>query len=160
MIRKASLEDIKSILHVINVANREAFSKIIPKAYFREPFLSLEELLRDLKRMNFYVYEEEGKIVGVSALQVKREERTGIIYRVYVLPAYQRRGIGTSLIRKIEEEAKRIGLRKLMVLTDEKAYWALKFYKKLGYGIVNRIKRPHGFAVLMEKEISKSKVKG
>jgi len=57
MIRKAYLKDAESILQVINASNREAFSKIIPKEYFKEPILSMEELLRDFKRMTFYVFE-------------------------------------------------------------------------------------------------------
>jgi len=150
-VRKASLKDAESILHVINASNREAFSKIIPKEYFKEPILSMKELLRDFKRMAFYVFEGDRVVVGVSALKVEGD--VGRIRWVYVLPEHQRKGIGTALIRNIEKEAKEIDLKKLWLLTSEKAYWAVNFYKKHGYKLVDRIKRPYGYDVIMEKEM-------
>ena len=36
---------------------------------------SLTRLLQDFKRMSFYVYRSEGKVVGVAALEVEGEER-------------------------------------------------------------------------------------
>ena len=153
MIKKASLKDAERILYVINTSNREAYRGIIPKEYFREPVLSMEKLLMDFKRKTFYVFEHVGEVVGVSALQVE-DERMGSIHWVYVLPEHQRKGIGTALVRHLESKAKEIGLKRLWLLTVGKAYWAVDFYKKLGYAPFDRIERPWGFDVLMEKNLS------
>jgi len=153
MIKKASLTDAERILYVINTSNREAYREIIPREYFREPVLSMEKLLSDFKRMTFYVYETRGEVVGVSALQVE-DERTGVIHWVYILPEHQRKGIGTALVRHLESKAKEFGLNRLWLLTVVKAYWAVDFYKKLGYMPFERIERPWGFDVLMEKDLS------
>ena len=154
MIKKASLTEAGRILYVINTANREAYRKIIPKEYFREPVLSMEKLLSDFKRMTFYVYETRGKVEGVSALQVENK-RTGVIRWVYILPEHQRKGIGTALVRHLESKAKEIGMKRLWLLTVGKAYWAVDFYKKLGYMPFERIERPWGLDVLMEKKLSR-----
>lgn len=152
MIEKAYLSDAQEILLVINISNREAYKKVIPKEYFREPVLSLTELLRDFERMSFYVYKSEGRIVGVAALEVEGEER-GRIHWVYILPEYQRRGIGTALVRYVEQKAKEIGLKRLRLLTVGQADWAVSFYKKSGYALADKVERPWGFDVFMEKEL-------
>ena len=151
MIEKARIEDAEAILSVINISNREAYREVIPKEHFREPVLSLDELLRDFRRMTFYVYRSEGKIVGVAALRIE-DEHTGRIHLVYILPEHQRTGIGTALVRYLEEKAREIGLRRLRLLTIKKAYWAVNFYKELGYSLAEEIERPWGLDVFMEKE--------
>jgi N-acetylglutamate synthase-like GNAT family acetyltransferase len=152
MIEKACPDNAKEILLVINTSNREAYKNIIPKEYFREPVLSLEKLLEDFERMTFYIYESEGRIVGVAALQIESDE-VGRIHWVYILPEHQRRGIGTALVVHLEQKAREIGLRRLRLLTVGKANWAVNFYKKLGYNLADKIERPWGFDVFMEKEL-------
>lgn len=152
MIQKASANDVEEILSVINTSNYKAYKKIIPKEYFKEQILTLKELLEELKMMTFYIYRCERKIVGVAALRIENEE-SGSIHRVYVLPEYQRKGIGTALMKFVEAEAKRKGIKKLWLFTLEKAYWAVNFYKKLGYKIAGKVERPWGTDVVMEKEL-------
>lgn len=152
MIERASSNDLNKILDVINISNREAFSKIIPKEYFKSPILTIEELKHDFEVMEFYVYRLNSEIVGVAALHVESED-SGRIRWVYVLPEYQRRGIGTALIKFIQDRAKRIGLKRLWLVTPEGAYWAINFYKKLGFEMKDRIERPWGFDAVMYKEL-------
>ncbi len=155
MIERASSKDLNEILEVINTSNREAFSKIVPKEYFKSPILTLEELKRDFEVMEFYVYRLNGRIVGVAALQVESES-TGRIRWVYILPEFQRRGIGTALIKHIEFRARELKLRKLWLVTPEKAYWAINFYRKLNYEVTSKIERAWGFDVVMEKELKQT----
>lgn len=72
-----------------------------------------------------------------------------------VLPGYQKRGIGTALVTCIEQEARKAGIRRLILLTVEKAHWAVGFYEKLGYSLDERIERPWGFDVFMVQELGK-----
>lgn len=152
MIERACSDKAEEILSIINTSNQEAYKKIIPREHFREPVLSLEKLLKDFERMTFYVYKSEGRVVGVAALQIESEE-TGRIHWVYILPEYQRRGIGTALVTHLERKAREMGLRKLRLLTVEKARWAVNFYKRLGYYLAEKIERPWGFDVFMMKEL-------
>jgi N-acetylglutamate synthase-like GNAT family acetyltransferase len=152
MIERANVNQAEEILYVINESNREAFKKIIPKEHFREPVLSLEELLRDFQKMEFYVYKIGHKIVGVAALHIETK-LTGRIRWVYILPEHQRKGIGTALISFLETKARNIGLKRLWLLTAEKAHWATSFYRKLGYEPCGKIERPWGHDVIMEKEL-------
>ena len=157
-IEKACFDDVEQILSLINTSNREAYESIIPREHFREPVLSLEKLLEDSERMTFYVHKSEGRIVGVAALQIESEE-TGRIHWVYILPEHQRRGIGTALVTYLERKGREMGLRKLRLTTVEKAHWAVNFYRKLGYDLADKIERPWGFDVFMEKELEPSQRK-
>jgi N-acetylglutamate synthase-like GNAT family acetyltransferase len=152
MIESARAEQVHEILSVINASNREAYKDVIPREYFREPILSLEQLLELLRRMAFYVCRSEGKIVGVAALDVEKEE-IGRIRWVYVLPEQQRKGIGTALVTHLEGKAREMGLRKIRLHTVGGAEWAVSFYRKLGYEPADRLKQPWGFDLFMEKEL-------
>ena len=152
MIARACSDDAEEILSVINTSNRESYKKIMPKEHFREPVLSLEKLLEDFESMTFRVHRNQGTIAGVAALETESEE-TGRIHWVYILPEYQRQGIGTALVTHLERKAIEMGLRRLRLLTVEKARWAVNFYKRLGYHLAQKIERPWGFDVSMTKEL-------
>ena len=151
MIRKATIDDVNEVAYVINISNYCAYKNIIPREFFKHPVVNRDKILEDMKRMEFYVYEINNRIVGVAALYPRYEEDRGIVRWVYVHPEYQRRGIGTVLMKYIEGKARRLGLRKLQLITHEKAYWAIKFYEKLGFKVVNYIERIAWRDVLMEK---------
>lgn len=149
---KADVGELEAILYVINESNRRAYRGIIPPEYFRDPVLTLEELKREFEKMTFYVYKKNHKVVGVAALQVEKS-KVGRVRWVYVLPEFQRKGIGTSLIRRVEEEAKRIELKRLWLLVADGAHWALNFYRKLGYHVVDRVRTSRGFDLILEKRL-------
>jgi N-acetylglutamate synthase-like GNAT family acetyltransferase len=151
---KAGIRDIEGILFVINRSNSEAYRKIIPAEYFREPVLSKDELMEDFGRMTFYAYKVEENTVGVAALRVVSDE-VGQVRWVYILPEHQRKGVGTSIMRRVENEARKMRLKKLIVPdVHEKAFWARNFYTKLGYTQVGRTPRPWGDNVIYEKNLS------
>jgi N-acetylglutamate synthase-like GNAT family acetyltransferase len=152
MIKEVGADRAEEILDVVNVSNREAYGGMIPPEHFKEPVLTEEELLEDFQRMVFYAWERDDRIVGVSALQFLGEG-VGRVRYVYILPGYQRQGIGTALVSRVEIKARESNLRKLKVLTVEKAIWAVAFYIKLGFRLAERIQKPWGFDVFLEKEL-------
>jgi len=91
--------------------------------------------------MTFCIYKVENATVGVAALRLE-DGGTGQLRWVYVLPEHQRKGVGTSLIEYIENEAVKRRLKKLTVLTNDNADWAKDFYSKLGYKTISKISRP------------------
>ena len=151
LIREATQEDIPHIHRVINKTNRESYQSIIPPKYFRSPVLPLNDLLTLSEKMTFYVYEKKRCIIGTSAL--RRENDVGEIHWVYVVPEYQRKGIGSALVGYLEDVASKIGIKRLRLVTFEKAFWAVKFYEKHGYVKIDRRARPWGHEVMMIKEL-------
>lgn len=143
-VKKADVHDVESILFIINTSVRNSYKSIIPPEQFRDPVLTLEQLVKESKLMTFYVCSVENRFVGVAALRILKH-KNGIVRWVHVLPEYRRLGVGTSMMKHIEGEAKKIGIRKLRVVyVWEKAYWARNFYNKLGYRKGKTITLPWG----------------
>ncbi len=155
MIRKAGPSDAGEIARVINVSNYRAYKGIIPEEFFKCPVITREKVLEEMGRMEFYVYEVNGKILGVAALEPRRGEGVGFVWHVYVHPEHQRRGVGTALMKRVEERARELGLRKLRLITHGRAYWAIRFYERLGFRVVDYVERVAWRDVLMEKVISR-----
>ncbi len=151
MIERADINCANDILYVINQSNREKYQNITPPEHFKDPYLSLNELLQDLNQMIFYVYKSQNKIVGIVSLEIENTE-VGKINRLYILPQYQQKGIGTALVDHLQKAAEDMGLRKLKLHVGEQAYWAINFYKKLGYETINRQERAWGITLVMAKK--------
>jgi N-acetylglutamate synthase-like GNAT family acetyltransferase len=151
-IEEAKPEDAQEILYVVNEANQEAFRRIIPKDYFKEPILTRGEFDEALKKMTFYVYRLKEKIAAVAALSTE-DACSGRIRWVYVLTRYQKQGVGTAVVHHLEKVARQKGLKKITPMTDNGAEWALKFYRKLGFILAYRVPNPWGFDVWMEKNL-------
>jgi N-acetylglutamate synthase-like GNAT family acetyltransferase len=143
-VERVNASDIELILHVINTSNSDAYRSLIPPEQFKDPILTLEELMREFSNMRFYAYKLRNKFVGVAALRIDEGE-TGIVRWVHVLPEHRRKGVGSSLMEHVESEAKYLGLKRLRVVyVWERAYWAKNFYAKLGYQKRDTVTLPWG----------------
>ena len=135
MIRLVKRDDLEAILSVINKTNRVSYKAIILPERFKDPFMSLDELEGEAERMDFFLCEEDGQAIGVGALE-ERGSSIGVIYRLYVLPVFQRRGVGSALLSHIERHARGLGISEILVWTDSRAVWAVSFYKRQSYAEV------------------------
>jgi len=153
VIRRAGPGDAGEIAQVINAANYRAYRGIIPEEFFKYPVITRDKVLEEMGRMEFYVYEVNGRILGVAALEPRRGEGVGFVWHVYVRPECQRRGVGTALMKRVEGRARELGLRRLQLITHERAYWAIRFYERLGFRVINHVERAAWRDVLMEKTI-------
>ena len=100
MIRKCSPSEFNTIYDIINNA-AQAYKGIIPEDRWHEPYMTHEELEREIQNgILFWGFEEAGRILGVMGIQDKGE--VTLIRHSYVLTEFQRRGIGTRLLRRLE----------------------------------------------------------
>ncbi len=134
MIKKLSLKDTKIISEVINKGAR-AYRGVIPEDCYQEPYMPEQELRREMADMTFFGWREGDKIVGVIGFQPIKD--VTLVRHAYVLPEYQRKGIGTKLLNHVKQMTK---TRHLLVGTWADAVWAIQFYQK------------HGFKLMPEKD--------
>ncbi len=127
MIRKCNQYDRERIYFVINEAAK-AYEDAIPADCYHQPYMSRSELEREMKRITFFGWEANGELVGVMGLETIRE--VSLIRHAYVLPGWQKRGIGSTLFNHLKTQ---VGTRHLLVGTWADAYWALRFYEKHGF---------------------------
>lgn len=125
MLRKAVVADVEKIQRLINhFASKD---EMLPR--------SLSEIYENIR--DFFVYIENGEIVGCAALHVFWKDLAEL-KSIAVLEQHQRRGIGSMLTRECIEDAKRLGIAKLFVLT-----YLPKFFEHLGFVIALKESLPH-----------------
>jgi len=93
-----------------------------------------------------YVARAKDRIVGFVSFTDFNEAL--LIAALAVQPDYQGFGVGTSLIKKVETEGKRLGKKKVLVSTSNDDLPALAFYQSIGFWIFevkpNAIAEKHG----------------
>jgi len=125
MIRKAKISDVKDIQKLLtNYASRgEMLSRSLSELY---------DSLRD-----FYIFEEDGKVLGTSALHIVWEDLAEV-RSVAVAEDVGRRGIGSQVVGACLDEARVLGLKRLFCLT-----YKPDFFAKFGFVVVDKSELPH-----------------
>ncbi|CAG0953609.1 N-acetyltransferase [Geobacter sp.] len=125
MLRKAQIRDVKNIQKLLtHFASRgDMLSRSLSELY---------ESIRD-----FYVWEEEGEILGTAALHIIWEDLAEI-RSVAVSEDAGRKGIGTQVVNACIAEARELGLKRVFCLT-----YKPNFFGKFGMRIVDKAELPH-----------------
>ena len=99
--------------------------------------MSVGELKEEIESgVRFFGWTEGGHLLGVAGIQALKD--TTLIRHAYVLPGYQRKGIGTRLLEYL------VGLAKtpeILVGTWAAATWAIRFYEKHDFKLVSSRKK-------------------
>ncbi len=96
---------------------------------------SLSELYENIR--DYYVYVENGNIIGCVALHVFWKDLAEI-KSIAVEEDYQKRGIGKQLIQKCLEEGEALGISRLFVLT-----YIPEFFERMGFKRIDKDLLPH-----------------
>ncbi|MEM6257084.1 MAG: N-acetyltransferase [Planctomycetota bacterium] len=124
MIRKAAVSDVPAMAQLIN--DNAELGLMLPKS-----LASLYETVRA-----FYVIEEEQEVIGTCAMTVIWAN-WGEIASLAVARNRRGKGLGRKLVVACLEEAKSLGIPRVMTLTYEQA-----FFEKLGFTVLDRQKLP------------------
>jgi N-acetylglutamate synthase-like GNAT family acetyltransferase len=154
IIRRAEEKDCEGIWHVHTRAIRETarshYSREEIEAWAspRQP----EHYIESIRSKEFYIAEENGAVIGFGTLNQEHNE----IEAVYVSPDVARRGIGSAILRRLEERAQGLGLKSLKI---DASLNAVPFYKSVGYQSQQETKHRLSSGVeigcvLMTKELS------
>lgn len=90
------------------------------------------EDVTDSPRLQFWVAQVDGSIVGVVGLE--RVGQSALLRSLAVVPPFQSRGLGQHLVEYVEQYARTEGYRELTLLTTS----ADRFFEGLGYLQVER----------------------
>lgn len=131
MIRLCTQDDAHALYAIINDA-ASAYKGHIPDDCWHEPYMSLDQLRRELDAgVVFWGYEGEGKLAGVMGIQNVGD--VSLIRHAYVRTACRSKGIGGSLISHL----KTLTTKPTLVGTWAAAIWAIRFYEKHGFHLVD-----------------------
>lgn len=127
MIRQSRPDEIERLYVIINEAAKAYEGELEPDCY-HEPYMPMEELETELKRVTFYGYENGGELVGIMGIEPIKD--VTLIRHAYVLPEYQGQGIGKKLLEYLKNLTT---TSRLLVGTWAAAHWAIAFYQKQGF---------------------------
>ena len=130
MIRQYQAEDRDRIYFIINEAAK-VYESVIPADCYHQPYMPLAELREEMKRMTFYGWEERGELVGVMGIEPVKD--VTLIRHAYILPEWQKQGIGSRLLHHLQTLTK---TSRLLVGTWTDAKWAIRFYEKHGFKLI------------------------
>jgi len=118
-IRRATAEDVAGIVELIRPLENAGVLVRRPR----------DRLEREIDR--FFVAELDGNIIGCCALYPFEEARAGELACLATHPSYRldAKEHGTALVRRIETEARRLGLDQLFLLTTQTRDW----FKEQGF---------------------------
>ncbi len=125
MIRNATMADVK-IIHGLLKSYADK-GLLLPRS-----ISSIYDKLRD-----FVVYELDGEVVGICALQIFWEDLAEI-RSLAVNESAQGQGIGRLLVENCLQEAKDFKITKVFTLTYQDA-----FFRKLGFYDIDKKELPH-----------------
>ncbi len=110
-LRRARVDDVVGILELLRPLERSG--ALVPR--------SRERLESEIE--HFFVLERDGLVIGCAALYPYPDEAIGELAGLAVHPDYRGRDIGQQLLDEIERQARKAGLKRLLVLTTQTAQW-------------------------------------
>ena len=125
MISAMKAEELDKVLEIWVMANEQAHH-FLPEGYWRNFY---EEVRAEIGQAEVYVWQEKGQVCGFVGLQ--KDYLAGL----FVHPACQGRGIGSSLMRALQQWKKALTLH---VFAENSG--AVRFYQR------------HGFVVTAQQE--------
>ncbi len=131
-IRRCGPADLDAIHSIINDA-AQAYKGVIPADCWHEPYMPLEEVGSQIHEgVCFHGYQIDGELVGVMGIQDVQD--VSLIRHAYVRTAQRQRGIGGQLLNHLRA----LTSRPVLIGTWADATWAIRFYQKHGFKLVDR----------------------
>jgi N-acetylglutamate synthase-like GNAT family acetyltransferase len=141
MIRECAASDFDTIHAIIN-DGAQAYKGIIPADRWTEPYMSREKLQHEIDAgVAFSGFEEDGTLAGVMGIQQVQD--VTLIRHAYVRTSSRNQGIGGKLLSHLRT----ITSRPVLIGTWADAVWAIGFYEKHGFRVVD----PQEKTVLLKK---------
>jgi len=131
VIRRFDDRDLALANDIINAA-AVAYRGVIPPDRWHEPYMPLDEMQREIADgVDFWILEEDGSLLGVMGIQDKGD--VALVRHAYVAPNLQRKGVGTRLLRHVQNLVD----KPLLIGTWAAASWAIGFYRRNGFTVVS-----------------------
>jgi GNAT superfamily N-acetyltransferase len=141
MLRRCDERDFETIYTIIN-DGAQAYKGVIPADRWTEPYMSFDKLRHEIADgVEFWGYEDAGTLAGIMGIQHVQD--VTLIRHAYVRTASRNQGIGGTLLSHLRT----ITSRPVLIGTWADASWAIGFYEKHGFRVVD----PGEKTVLLKK---------
>lgn len=138
-IREFQTEDAEEVSALIAKTLRTVNIKDYSAEYIEETISShsADVLIERAKHGHMYVVRDDSRIIGCGAIAGYWGSTTeSILLTIFVLPEYQGKGIGRSIIQTLEQDEFFLRAKRIEIPAS---ITAVEFYKKMGYDYKNGI---------------------
>ena len=141
MIRKAEAKDAGRMAEIQICGWRNAYRGIVSdrilfsRLNIEKKSVAIRKEIEGTEDL-WYVFEEEGIVKGMMAFGGSRDEDkkdSFELWCIYVEPLFKRQGVGATMLRFCEEEARGRGFDEVMLWVFEKNAPGRSFYERNGY---------------------------
>jgi GNAT superfamily N-acetyltransferase len=146
-------EDFPFIAQIHNKANQRLLSVYSPEELeaFPETIETVESITETAKTKNILCVKDHNNIpIGYIVFRIKNDCVIWI-NSLFVNPDFQKKGIGSSLLKAVENFAKNHYIKVVALETHKQAKWAINFYKKNGYNLINDNLKTYPFNQVLNK---------
>jgi ribosomal protein S18 acetylase RimI-like enzyme len=147
-------EHLQAIAELAGVIWREYYPSIITPEqieYMLAKMYSIETLRAELQSgIRYHRLLINGELTGFASLDTTEAAGTFKLHKLYVLPRYHGRGAGSVLLKTCEEEARRMGARRLSLNVNKCNTKAIAAYQRNGFTIVESVVNDIGNGFVMD----------
>lgn len=136
VIRRAKIGDVPTASRIINDYAELGLMLHRPLAYLYEHLRDFHVAVVPLDDAPSNGRGHDEQVIGICGLNIVWANLAEV-YSLAVAPAFQGMGLGRALVQACIDEAKELGIRRLMTLTYESTFFA-----RLGFGVVDRMSLP------------------
>jgi N-acetylglutamate synthase-like GNAT family acetyltransferase len=127
--------DVPLIFEIIN-QSAMAYKGSIPADQWHEPYMPLAELKSEIARgVMFYGCRLNGELIGVMGIEPVKD--VTLIRHAYVRTEQRRHGVGHALLAALCA----LSEKPILIGTWRAATWAIRFYEKNGFELVEEDER-------------------
>lgn len=159
IIEKINYQELNRIQHLAEKTWEPTYKSILSREqliYMFDKMYNLKTLSERIKEgSEFYIIKENNSDVGFTEIIYKKEEL--YISKIYIDPAFQKKGYGERLIEFIIQKGKEFE-KKQLSLNVNRYNPAIGFYEKLQFKIIDTIDIEIGNGYLMEDYIMKKEL--
>ncbi len=135
------------LLEEVNENNEDTFENLFKKIFLLRFRKSLYQQQPEYKISQcFLVYkktESETEYIGILTYAIEKEYV--YIFSLGVIEKYRREGIGTYLLKKVENEALKFKIKIIKLHTQTSNMNVLDFYVENGFKVINVIKNYYNY---------------
>ena len=151
IIRQATTSDIGLIFECINDAYR--IERDDPVIGFKntDRFMDITDFKKQFKSEQYLCYQDSksNQIYGVVFYKITHNE--GYIGPLAVFPRYQNKGVGSALIRHVEQEFLSQSIKQISMRVVSTRIDLFPYYEKRGYQIIDKSIKPETIGLTKEK---------
>ena len=87
------------------------------------------------KNVHFYKVYKNDELIGTTHLE---QQENVLFMDVLVFPKFQRAGLGTSIVKDIQDDIFELGYKSIEISIDEENIGSLRLFEKAGFAFVSK----------------------